>query len=334
MNDRRQLLRRSAAVERIIRETPIIHLAYDAALAIELYAKMEFFNGVGSIKDRPAWWILKRAIERGEVGPDTTVIESSSGNFACALSVFCSMLDLRFIPVIDPNISPFYEKALACTCDRVVKVDERDDTGGFLKTRLRKVQELLTVTPDSYWPNQYENTDGMAAHYHLTGAEIEPLQPDYVFAGVSTGGTIAGVSRRLKEKNPAVRIIAVDVEGSIIFGGQAKKRRLPGLGSSVRPALLRHAQIDDVVMVTESNAVAGCRDLLTRHGLFVGASTGCVYSAIKAYFSDRRPLGRPRVVFLCCDRGSAYLHNVFDPAWTIGRQIADGEHHDLAQINA
>jgi len=334
MNDRRQLLRRTAAAERIIRETPIIHVAYDAALAIELYAKMEFFNGVGSVKDRPAWWILKRAIERGEVGPGTTVIESSSGNFACALSVFCSMLGLRFIPVIDPNISPFYETTLACTCDRIVKVDECDDTGGFLKTRLRKVQELLAVTRDSYWPNQYENMDGMAAHYYLTGAEIEPLQPDYVFAGVSTGGTIAGVSRRLKEKNPAVRIIAVDVEGSIIFGGEAKKRRLPGLGSSVSPALIRHAQIDDVVIVTESDAVAGCWDLLTRHGLFVGASTGSVYSAIKTYFSGRRPMGRPRVVFLCCDRGSAYLHNVFDPAWAACRQTADGDHHDLVQVDA
>jgi cysteine synthase len=234
------------------------------------------------------------------------------------------MLGLRFIPLIDPTMSPVYESTLACNCETVVKVSERDDTGGFLKTRLQKVRELFLAYSDAYWPNQYENPEAAAAHYHLTGAEIDRVSPDYIFLGVSTGGTIAGVSQRLKEKNPSVRIVAVDAEGSVIFGGPPKRRFLPGLGSSVCPSLVKLAMIDDVVIVREIDAVIGCQTLLQRHGLFVGASTGSVFSAITNYFSGKGTKVPPRVLFLCCDRGSAYLNNVFDPGWAVWRANLDG----------
>jgi cysteine synthase A len=315
VNTRQALIARVAAAENVIRETPVVRLKPSPDLTVDLYAKLEYCNGVGSIKDRPAFWILKRAIERGEIGPDTTVIESSSGNFACALSVFCRMLGLKFIPVIDPNISPIYEATLACNCETVVKVTKPDGGGGYLESRLEKVSELLNSSCHSYWPNQYKNADGMAAHYHLTGAEMENVPLDYVFLGVSTGGTIAGVSQRLKEKNPRVRIVAVDAEGSVIFGGRPKRRLLPGLGSSIHPALVQQAQIDDVVIVPEVDAISACRELLERYALFVGASTGSVYSAIRKYFRGQENRVRPRVMFLCCDKGSAYLHNVFDRSW-------------------
>lgn len=296
---------------------------------LELYAKLEFCNGVGSIKDRPAFWILKRAIERGEIHSGTTVIESSSGNFACALAVFCKILRLNFIPVIDPNVSPLYEQMLRCNCETVVKVTERDDTGGFLKTRLAKVEQLLTDYPDSYWTNQYENRDAAAAHYELTGREAAELEPDYVFLGVGTGGTIAGVSRRLKQANPAVRVIAVDAEGSMVFGGPPKRRCLPGLGSSIRPPLVQEAEIDEIMIVSEVDTVAACHQLLNRHRLFVGASTGSVYSAIGRYFAGRRNIAALRVLFLCCDRGSAYVHNVFDPEWAAWRERISVEEEEL-----
>jgi cysteine synthase A len=315
VTDQQALMDRLASIEHVIRETPIVALRNPPIEGIELYAKLEFFNGVGSIKDRPAFFILKRAIERGDIRADTTVIESSSGNFACALSVFCRMLDLNFIPVVDPNVSPTYEAALASQCERVVKVTERDNTGGYLKTRLDKVRALLAENPNSYWTNQYENLDAVAAHYHTTGAEIERVPLDYVFLGVSTAGTIAGVSQRLKKNNPALRVVAVDAEGSVAFGGAPKKRFLSGLGSSITPPLLREARIDDVVMVPEADAVTACHDMLDRHGLFVGGSTGSAYSAIIRYFSGRSGRARPRVLFLCCDRGTAYLHNIFDRRW-------------------
>src|SRR5437773_7262116 len=130
-----------------LRPTPHVPLAMEG---MKLFAKLEYVNPVGSIKDRAAYWILKRAAERGEICDETTVIESSSGNFAAALAAFTHLVGLRFIPVIDPNISGTYESFLRRTCPTVVKVEDRDDTGGFLKTRLQKVKELCATIPNAY----------------------------------------------------------------------------------------------------------------------------------------------------------------------------------------
>src|SRR5881275_2136791 len=128
---------------KMLRPTPHVPLAVEG---MNLFAKLEYVNPVGSIKDRPAYWILKRAAERGDICDETTVIESSSGNFASALAAFTRLVGLRFIPVIDPNISATYESFLRRTCETVVKVDQRDDTGGFLKTRLEMVKHLCDTT--------------------------------------------------------------------------------------------------------------------------------------------------------------------------------------------
>ena len=284
---------------------------------MNLFTKLEYVNPVGSIKDRAAYWILKRAAERGEVCDETTVIESSSGNFAAALAAFTHLVGLRFIPVIDPNVSGTYESFLRRMCPTVVKVEDRDDTGGFLKTRLQMVKHLCGTTPNAYWTNQYGNLDAMEAHYELTAGEIcadfESL--DLVFIGVSTAGTIAGVSRRLKERYPKIRIVAVDTEGSVIFGSAPRKRHIPGVGSSIVPQLLSQAKIDDVVLISERDTVDACRELLTTHGLFVGGSSGTAFAAIKRYASRMAGAKRPTVLFLCADRGTAYLDTVFDPAW-------------------
>lgn len=315
MGIQQELLDRLSLAEKIILETPIVHLD-DSEL--NLYSKLEFHNGIGSIKDRPALWVLKGAIERGEILPGSTVVESSSGNFACALASFCRILNLDFIPVIDPVASPVYEAFLRAQCKRVVKVTEKDETGsGYLRTRLRMVQRLLGEIPGSYWTNQYGNPDCMMAHYHLTGEEICRALPDldYVFLGVSSAGTVAGVSRRLKKHNSRIRIIAVDAEGSVIFGQMPRKRHISGIGSSIVPELLKQAMIDDVVFVPEGDTVGACHELLERHRLFVGGSTGTVYSGIQTYFRRHRVTGRPKVLFLSCDRGTAYLQSIYNPEW-------------------
>ncbi|MCC6554656.1 MAG: 2,3-diaminopropionate biosynthesis protein SbnA [Polyangiaceae bacterium] len=299
---------------RAARDAPIVRLEDPD---IELHAKLDYSGPIGSIKDRPALWILRSAIERGEIEPGTTVVESSSGNFGIAIAALCRLLGLRFIPVIDPNISPQNEAVLRSLCDDVVKVTERDETGGFLLTRLARVRELCAALPRAYWPNQYANRDGMLGHYHLTAGEICRCMTDLdlVFIGVSSGGTISGVSQRLKERFPGVRVVAVDAEGSVIFGGPPKKRRIPGIGASVVPELVAHAIIDDVVIVPEIEAAAACRELLERHRLFVGGSSGSAYAAVKRYAPRARGGRRPRALFLCADRGTAYVDTVFNDAW-------------------
>ena len=309
------LITRLEQLRKTLRPTPHVRLAVEG---MDLFAKLEFLNPVGSIKDRPAYWILKRAAERGAIRDETTVIESSSGNFAAALAAFTRLIGLKFIPVIDPNISGTYEWFLRRICSTVVKVEDRDDTGGFLKTRLRMVQRLCATTPNAFWTNQYANPDAVEAHYQLTAGEIcaEFASVDYVFIGVSTGGTIAGMSRRLKERYPGVRIIAVDAQGSAIFGDAPRKRHIPGIGSSIVPPLLSHAMIDDVVLIPERETVAACRELLLTHGLFAGGSSGTVFAAVKRYATRLRGPRRPTVLFVCADRGTPYLDTVFDPAWT------------------
>src|SRR5712691_3531503 len=125
-----RLATRLELLRNTLRPTPHVPLAMEG---VNLFAKLEYVNPVGSVKDRAAYWILKRAAERGEICDETTVIESSSGNFATALAAFTRLVGLRFIPVIDPNISATYESFLRRLCPKVMKVEERDDTGGFLK---------------------------------------------------------------------------------------------------------------------------------------------------------------------------------------------------------
>src|SRR5437588_599437 len=200
------------------------------------------------------------------------------------------------------------------------KVEDRDDTGGFLKTRLEMVKQLCDTIPNAYWTNQYGNPDAVEAHYELTAGEIcaDFASLEYVFIGVSTGGTIAGLSRRLKARYPKVRIVAVDTQGSVIFGDTLRKRHIPGVGSSIVPPLLSHASIDDVVLIPERETAAACRELLQIHGLFAGGSSGTVFAAVKRY-ATRMGGGKPKrptVWFGWPDRGTPYLDTVFDPTWT------------------
>src|SRR5258708_23873302 len=195
------LVTRLEQLGKILRPTPHVPLAVPG---MQLFAKLEYLNPVGSIKDRPAYWMLKQAAERGEICDETTVIESSSGNFASALAAFTRLVGLRFIPVIDPNISGTYESFLRRTCATVVKVEQRDDTGGFLKTRLQMVQHLCDTIPNAYWPNQYGNPDAVEAHYELTAGEIcadfRPL--DHVFLRRRTAGAPARPASRPQEPRP------------------------------------------------------------------------------------------------------------------------------------
>ena len=311
----KDLVTRLAALQGALRETPVVPL--DLEDGIKLFAKLECNNPVGSLKDRPALWILNRAAERRDIDERTTLIESSSGNFASAVAFYAQQISLKFIPVVDPNINDTYERFLRQLCEEVVKVTERDETGGFLKTRLEKVKELCASIERSYWTNQYGNPDAVEAHYRFTAGEIcsQFSSLDYVFVGVSTGATIAGVSRRLKEKFPRLQVIAVDAQGSVIFGDAPRKRRISGLGASVRSDLVNQALIDDVVIIPEIETVHGCRELFARHGLLVGGSSGSCYAAIKRYLPRLRSSSPPTVLFLCADRGVAYADTLFNDAW-------------------
>ncbi len=315
----RELLVRVEALGSALRPTPVVRLAHPR---LNLFAKLEYHSVVGSLKDRPAYYMLRDAVRRGDVRRTTTVIESSSGNTGSALAVFCRVLGLAFVPVVDPNIQKHYLGLLESACARIVRVDKRDETGGYLKTRLLKVNELLDTIGDAFWTDQHSNPSAMAAHYELTAGEIIASFSalDYVFVGVSTAGTIAGVSRRLKAHFPKVKVVAVDAEGSAIFGQRPRHRYIPGIGSSIVPELLRHALIDDSVHVGELDTIEACHELLGEHQVLAGGSSGSAYAAIKCY---PFPESNPSVLFLCADRGTAYMDTIYNPAWVSWRRAQE-----------
>jgi len=299
---------------RFIGNTPLVPLQHEK---VNLHAKLEFHNLMGSVKVRPAFYIIKKALENGVIDQDSTIIESSSGNFGIALATICRRIGLKFIPVIDPNINPSYENLLNALSYRVSKVEERDPTGGYLLTRIQRVQELLDTIPNAHWTNQYGNIENFNAHYHGLGTELAHSfeQLDYAFIGVSSGGTISGVSRRLKEQFPHIKIIAVDTCGSVIFGDKPKKRYIPGIGSGMVPDVLQNASIDEVIHVEEIDTVDACYRLFEEHGIFAGGSSGTSYHAVNQYFADKTFSTRPNVVFLCPDGGIPYVDTVYDPKW-------------------
>jgi cysteine synthase A len=253
----------------------------------------------------------------GEIDHETTIIESTSGNFGVALSAYCKYHGLPFIAVVDPHITSINEMLIRANGATIIKVDVPDEYGGYLLTRVAKVKELKAQIKNSYWVNQYENPLNARAYYQSLGKEIcfEIEEVDYVFMGVSSGGTITGVSQKIKENFPEAQVIAVDVEGSVIFGHQSKKRFIPGIGSSMRPKILKDALIDDVVVTDEISTINACYELLEKHNFFVGGSSGSAFAAVKQYFMDRKISHPVNVVTVFPDKGERYFDTIFDKGW-------------------
>lgn len=314
--------------------TPLIQLVSDQLAGINLFVKLEFHNPTGSVKDRAAAYILNWLLEEGTINTDTTIIESTSGNFGIALATFCKHLGLKFIAVVDPNITSMNEMLIRSNGAKVVKVNESDSEGGYLLTRIERVKELISQIRNSYWVNQYENALNAKAYYHSLGRELcfQIEEIDYVFMGVSSGGTITGVSQKVKENFPTAKIVAVDVEGSVIFRGKSRKRFIPGIGSSMVPNILTEAYIDDVVITDELSSIQACYELLEKHSFFVGGSSGSVFAAVKKFFSNRVNKKPPNVVIIFPDKGERYFDTIYNKEWCerILRSISTTENLDLA----
>jgi cysteine synthase A len=281
-----------------------------------LFAKLEYNNFSGSSKDRAAYSILRGAVLTGKVNRDTTIVASSSGNLAIALGSLCKMLKIKFIPIIDPNINRAYEGLLNLLSYKVVKVTERDATGGFLMTRIAVADELCASIDNSFCADQYTDPNNYRGYFALADEVIERLGVvDHIFIPVSSGGAITGISSRIREKGVNTRIIGVDVEGSVIFGHPPERRYVSGIGSSITPPILEDADIDEVILVKQSEIITGCHSLLEEQVIFCGASSGAVYFAAKGYFESNVHAGEATAVLLFPDRGGAYLDTIYNKEW-------------------
>ncbi|MFC5474557.1 2,3-diaminopropionate biosynthesis protein SbnA [Paraherbaspirillum soli] len=300
-----------------IGETPIVRLSrLFNDPRCEVLAKLELANPGGSVKDRPARYIVERGLADGSIPAHAHIVESSSGNLAIALAMVCRIHGLSFTAVVDPKISPTNLNIIRCYGGQVDIVTEKDSQGGYLETRIKRVKHLLHELPGSVWINQYANERNWQSHYHGEGEEIlrQLDRPaDYLVLGVSTSGTLHGVTRRLRQAWPDLKTVAVDAVGSVLFGTPPTPRDLPGIGASRVPELLQRDEITQVIHIDDYQSAIGCRQLVEREGIFAGGSSGSVIAAIQRLSAE---LPRPaRILTILPDRGDRYLDTVYDDDW-------------------
>ncbi|MBP1933320.1 2,3-diaminopropionate biosynthesis protein SbnA [Ammoniphilus resinae] len=281
-----------------------------------VYAKWEGMNPGGSAKDRPALRMIQEGLRSGEIGPDTVIIESSSGNMAISLAMICSYLGLRLICVIDPKTTTQNVQIMKAYGAEIDWVEQPDpQTGEFLPARIARVQALLSQIENSYWPNQYANPHNYLSHYHTTMKEIAASlkEIDYLFCGVSSCGTIRGCAEYIKDHKLKTKVIAVDAKGSMIFGGEKSKRLFPGLGAGMVPPQLKPELIDRTVYVTDLDCVIGCRLLLQKESILAGASSGGVMMGFQSISAELPKDSTSVLIFP--DRGDRYLDTVYSREW-------------------
>jgi len=280
-----------------------------------VHLKLEGLNPAGSIKFKTALAMIGDLQRSGKLCAGATIVESSSGNLGLALSVLCTSLNFRFICVCDPNISPDTRRLIEAHGGTLEPVTELDANGGFLGTRLARVEKILHDVPNCIWTNQYANPAAKWAHHRWTGPAIRRRFPrvDYLFVGVGTSGTAMGCAEYFRAHAPDVRIIGVDSVGSVTFGHQPQRRHLPGLGASQRPPLFDEGLIDDQVMVPEVETVRACWQFQREHGFLLGASSGTVLAGIQRY-ADRIAPGSI-VAAISPDFGDRYATTLYDSSW-------------------
>jgi len=300
-----------------IGNTPLIKLErINKNNNFQLFAKLEMFNPSGSIKDRPAFNMLKKALEKREINPDTTIIESSSGNLGIGLAQACTFFGLRFICVVDLKTTKQNIEILKVYGAEVDIVTQQDPiTGDFLPARINRVKSRLASIPNSFWCNQYANLDNASAHHQTMHEIVSALDGhvDYLFCATSSCGTLRGCAEYVKNNNINTKIIAVDAKGSVIFGDKRSKRLIPGHGAARVPELFQSELEDAYVHVSDLDCVIGCRRLLRREAILAGGSSGAVIMAIEKKAPEI--LKGATCVAILCDRGERYIDTIYSDNW-------------------
>lgn len=280
--------------------------------------KLEALNPAGSIKLKTAREMVVSAHREGRLRAGAPLIESTSGNLGIALAMVCAAEGHPLTLVTDPNTPEHSVRHMRALGAEVVVVTRRDGNGGYLQSRIAFIEEHLPAHPEVVWLNQYRDPAGPRAHRRDTMGEILDGfgAPDWLFVGVGSTGTLMGCLGGIRERRLPTRLVAVDAEGSVTFGGEGAPRRLPGLGTSRRPELF----VDDgsfvKIRVAEADTVRACRRVARGYGLLPGASTGTALHAVTE-LGDLIEEGA-RVLVIAPDLGERYLDTVYDDDWVAG----------------
>lgn len=293
----------------LIGHTPLLALrrwAKQQQLAAEIVAKVEYFNPGGSVKDRVALSMITDAEEKGLLKPGALIIEPTSGNTGVGLAWVASVKGYRLILTMPETMSLERRNLLKALGAQLVLTPGSEGMGGAI----RKAQEIQAETPGSLILQQFENPANPLAHERTTAEEIwqdTDGQIDIFVASVGTGGTLTGTARGLKKKNPNIRIVAVEPAGSpVLSGGKAGPHKIQGIGAGFIPKILDTSLIDQIIPVTDEDAMRTSRELSATEGLLVGISSGAAAFAAREIAKDEANQGK-RIVVLLPDTGERYL---------------------------
>ncbi len=269
-----------------------------------LLAKLEYFNPAGSVKDRVAVNMLKKAVQKGLIGDGATVIEPTSGNTGIGLAAACVSMGFRAILVMPDTMSVERQKLLKAYGAEIVLTEGAKGMLGSIE----KANELRETTPNSFIPSQFENPDNPEAHMLSTGPEIwadTEGRIDIFVACIGTGGTVSGTARYLKEKNPEIKVIGIEpFESPLITKGVAGPHGIQGIGANFVPENVDMSVIDEVMTVRTETAKEMCRAFAKTEGLLVGISSGAALAAAKEIAKENE--GKT-IVAILPDSGERYM---------------------------
>lgn len=294
-----------SSIYETIGKTPLIKLnnLTDESMA-DVYVKVEAFNPAGSVKDRPALYMIKDAEEKGILQKGGTIIEPTSGNTGIALSMIGAARGYKVIIVMPDTMSIERRKLMKAYGAELILTEGKYGMQGAVDKALE-----LKEKHGYFMPNQFENPANVKAHYETTGVEILEAMGgsfDAFVAGVGTGGTVTGVGRRLKEANPAALVVAVEPKSSpLLSEGKAGSHKIQGIGANFVPSILDRDLLDGIIAVEDEDAMKTARLIGASEGIFCGISSGAnVFAAIEI----AKKLGKgKKVVTVLPDTGERYL---------------------------
>ena len=293
----------------LIGNTPLLELSNynkDNQLKGKIIAKLEYFNPAGSVKDRIAKKMIDEALKAGKVNKDTLIIEPTSGNTGIGLASVCASYGLKIIIVMPDTMSEERRKLIRAYGAELVLTPGADGMKGAIK----KAEDLSKENPNSFIPSQFENMDNPKVHEETTGVEVWNDTDGKVavfVSGIGTGGTISGVGKYLKSKNPDIKIVAVEpTDSPILSEGRSGSHKIQGIGAGFVPNTLNTKIYNEIFKVTNDDAYESTREIARKEGILVGISSGAALWA--ATQVAKRPENEGKnIVVLLPDTGERYL---------------------------
>lgn len=312
-----------------IGNTPIISLQKLAPnLSVNLYAKCEFLNPSGSIKDRISLYMINKAEEEGILKPGGTIVEGTSGNTGMALAVLSAVRGYKCIFVMADKQSEEKRAGLRALGAQVVicptDVDADDERSYY-----QVAKRISMQTPNCFYVNQYNSLDNPQAHYCLTAPEIYEQcgdNLDYLIAGIGTGGTVSGISKYIKERNKSLKVVGVDPIGSLYYDWFYHKKLIKphsylveGIGEDFFPKAMDLECLDDIVQINDEESFYMTRILVKNMGILAGGSSGaCVLGALKYFYNNPQPLKNGKkmnALLILVDHANRYLSKCLNDEW-------------------